>query len=292
MAVAVRRYRPSQLTIAALLLAAALGTWIAVVVQMRGMDAGPGTDLGDLGWYVGIWVTMMAAMMFPSAAPMVLLFHRVSAERARRGQSFVPTWIFVAAYLAVWTAFGLVAYGLYRLLVDAGGGVFDWDRGGPYLAGGAIVLAGIWELTPLKSVCLKHCRSPLHLVLGGWRDGYLGALRMGAEHGAWCVGCCWGLMLVLFALGVMSLTWMAVVAAVIFAEKVLPRGEQLTKVFAVAFVATGIWIAASPGSVPGLTLPNSDAADRARDRMMHMTPTPSKPGGQKMQMGSGDGMGP
>jgi predicted metal-binding membrane protein len=97
----------------------------------------------------------------------------------------------------------------------------------------------------------------MHFVLGGWREGIAGATRMGAEHGAYCVGCCWGLMLVLFALGVMSLFWMGVVAALIFAQKVLPHGNRLARVFAVAFVAFGIWIAAAPGTVPGLTQPGT-----------------------------------
>jgi predicted metal-binding membrane protein len=264
--------RVQPLTVATLLIAAALVTWIVTATRMRGMDAGPGTDLGSLAWYAGVWVTMMAAMMLPSAAPMVLLFHRVSAERGRRGQGFVPTWIFVLGYLAVWTVYGLLAYGLYRLVVDAGADFLAWDRNGPYVAGAAIVAAGLYELTPLKSVCLRHCRSPLHFILGGWRDGRLGAIRMGAEHGGYCVGCCWGLMIVLFALGVMSLTWMAVVAALIFAQKVFPHGERLTRVFAVVFVAAGIWVAADPGSVPGLTQPSSGAAERARMRMMHMEP--------------------
>ena len=278
-AVTARRWsQPSVLTTAALLLAAALATWIVTVGRMRGMDAGPGPDLGSLGWYVGVWVTMMAAMMFPAAAPMVLIFHRVARERERRGQSFVPTWVFVLAYLAVWTLYGLAAYGLYRLLVHVGGGFFDWERGGRWVAGGAIAAAGVYELTPLKSVCLRHCRSPMHYVLGHWRSGRLGAVRMGAEHGAYCVGCCWGLMVVLFALGVMSLTWMAVVAGLIFVQKVLPRGERLTPVFAAALVAVGIWVASAPGSVPGLTLPDSRGADLARARMMHMTPAmPMKP---------------
>jgi len=273
-----RRWSPSQMTTVALILGAALATWIIVVIRMRGMDAGPGTDLGSLGWYVGIWVTMMAAMMLPSVAPMVLVFHRVSTERARRGQSFVPTWVFVGAYFAVWAVYGLAAFGLYRLLVHSTGGFFDWDRGGRWVAGAAIALAGVYELTPLKSVCLKHCRSPLHYVMGSWRNGWGGAVRMGAEHGAYCVGCCWGLMLVLFALGVMSLTWMIVVAALIFAQKVLPHGEVLTKAFAVAFISIGVWVAAAPGTVPGLTLPTSDGANRARARMMHM-----QPGGMQMQ---------
>jgi predicted metal-binding membrane protein len=265
-------FRVSLVTLGLLVLGGALVAWIVTVDRMRGMDAGPGTDLGGLAWYTGIWVTMMAAMMFPSAAPMVLLFHRVSSERARRGQRSVPAWMFSLSYLAVWTLFGLAFYGLYRLVVHFDFGFLGWDRGGRYIAGGAIVAAGLYELTPLKSVCLRHCRTPLHFVMGHWREGRLGAVRMGTEHGAYCVGCCWGLMIVLFALGVMSLTWMALVTALILAQKVLPHGERLTLVFAVVFVTAGIWVAAAPGSVPGLTLPTSDAAERARMRMMGMTP--------------------
>jgi predicted metal-binding membrane protein len=272
--------RVGPVTLALLLLGAALVTWIVTVDRMRGMDAGPGTDLGGLAWFTGIWVTMMAAMMFPSAAPMVLFFHRVSSERARRAQASVPAWIFSLSYLAVWTLYGLAAYGLYRIVVRFDVGFLDWDRGGRYVAGGAIVAAGLYELTPLKSVCLRHCRTPLHFVMGHWREGQLGAIRMGAEHGAYCVGCCWGLMIVLFALGVMSLTWMAVVAALILAQKVLPYGDRLTRVFAAVFIAAGIWVAAAPGSVPGLTLPDSGAAQRARMRMMGMTP------GNEMQTGT------
>jgi predicted metal-binding membrane protein len=287
-----RPLRITPVTVAVVVLAAALVTWIVTVERMQGMDAGPGTDLGGLGWYVGIWVTMMAAMMFPSAAPMVFLFHRISTERARRGQPFVPTWIFGLCYLAVWTAYGLAAYGLYRLVVQFDFGFLDWDRGGPYVAGGAIAGAGLYELTPLKSVCLRHCRSPLHFLLHGWRPGVAGGVRMGMTHGAYCVGCCWGLMVVLFALGVMSLTWMAVVAGLIFAQKVVPKGEYLTRVFAVLFVAAGIWVAAAPGSVPGLTLPSSDAADQARMRMMHMKQSRGvKPGMPMPNSGAGDRMG-
>jgi predicted metal-binding membrane protein len=263
----------SRMTPAAvvLLVAAALVTWIVTVIRMRGMDAGPGTDLGGLGWYVGVWVTMMAAMMLPSAMPMVLLFQQVSSERQRRGQSFVPTWVFGLSYLAVWALYGLAAYGLYRGVRALDLEFLDWNRGGPYMVGALIALAGLYELTPLKSVCLRHCRSPLHFILGGWRSGWTGALRMGTEHGAYCVGCCWGLMILLLALGVMSLLWMAVVAALIFAQKLLPRGEYLTRVFAIMFLAAGIWVAAAPASVPGLTQPNSPAADQARMRMMGTT---------------------
>lgn len=241
--------------LAALLLGIALATWIVAIERMRGMDMGPGTDLGALGWYMGIWVTMMAAMMLPAAAPMVLFFARIARERARRGKATVPTWIFVAGYLAAWSAFGLLAYAVYRSVAMVDPGFLAWDAQGPLVAGGAVALAGLYQLTPLKSVCLRHCRSPLHFVLHGWREGRFGALRMGAEHGAYCVGCCWGLMLVLFALGVMSLVWMAVLAAVIFAEKVTPAGARLARGLALVFVALGIWVAAAPSTVPGVTDP-------------------------------------
>ena len=251
------RQRLNPVWTTALLLGGALVTWIVTVQRMRGMDNGPGTDLGALGWFLGVWVTMMAAMMLPSVAPMVLLFARVSRDRAARGREFVPTWVFVLAYLAVWAAYGLVAYGIYRLVKDANPSFLSWHRDGPYVAGGAIIAAGLYQLTPLKEVCLRHCRGPMHYLLHGWKEGRTGAIAMGAEHGLYCVGCCWGLFVVLFAVGVMSIFWMAVLAAVVFAEKVLPYGEWFARVVSVALVALGIWIAVAPSSVPGLTQPSS-----------------------------------
>ena len=237
--------------LAPLVLAAALAAWLVTVERMRGMDGGPGTDLGGLGWYLGVWVTMMAAMMLPSVLPMVLVYARIARERS----GTAPTWLFVASYFAVWTGYGLLAYAASRGLRSLDAGFFAWYRAGPWIAGGAVAAAGVYELTPLKDVCLRHCRTPLHFVLHGWRAGRLGAVRMGGEHGFWCVGCCWGLMLALFALGVMSLFWMAAIGAVIFAEKVLPFGGRLTRPLAFAFVALGVWIALDPGSVPGLVEP-------------------------------------
>jgi predicted metal-binding membrane protein len=257
--------RLNVIAVAAVLVAGALVAWVVTVARMRGMDDGPGTDLGGLGWYVGIWVTMMAAMMLPSVAPMVLVFTHVSRERARRGGTLVPTWVFLAGYFVVWTLYGLVGYGAYRLITAFDTDVLAWQRGGPYLAGIAIVAAGVYELTPLKQLCLRHCRSPLHFVLSGWRSGRVGGLRMGVEHGTYCVGCCWGLMVILFALGVMSLLWMAVVAAAIFAQKVLPGMHRLSLPIAVAFVAFGVFVAAAPNRVPGLTRPGTAPT-------MHMSP--------------------
>ena len=250
-----RGVSPRPIWVLVVLLAAALAMWLVVVERMEGMDAGPGTDPGALGWFLGIWVTMMAAMMLPSVAPMVTLFARTAEAREPRPRSAALTFVFVAGYFAAWTAYGLAAYGLYRLVDELDGGVLAWDDAGPYVAGGAIVAAGIYQLTPLKRVCLRHCRGPLHFLFARWRPGFRGAARLGATHGAYCVGCCWGLMLVLFAVGVMSVFWMVVIAGAIFAEKVLPWGERLSIVFAVAFVVFGLWIALAPDSVPGLTDP-------------------------------------
>lgn len=272
-----------------MLLLGALVAWIVTVQRMRGMDAGPGTDLGGLGWYLGIWVTMMAAMMLPSVAPMVLLHARISREKERRGQASVPTWVFVAGYLAAWAAYGVAAYTVYRGVRAIDGGILAWDRGGPYVAGAALVVAGIYELTPLKSVCLRHCRSPMHFLLGGWHSGWTGSFRMGVEHGGYCVGCCWGIMLALFAVGVMSLFWMAVVAGVIFVQKLAPvRQDRLTRVAAAGFIGLGIWMAVAPGSIPGLTEPDSAAAQRARLHMMHMESGGGGMSDQSMEPGMTD----
>jgi predicted metal-binding membrane protein len=220
------------------LVAGAAVAWAVTVERMRGMDAGPGTDLGGLGWYLGIWVTMTAAMMLPSTVP--------AAQHVARLARRAPTLFFTAGYLAVWTGYGLVAYGVFQLVTSLDPGWLAWDRDGPYAVGAVIVAAGLYELTPFKRLCLRRCRS-------GPPTG--NAFRGGVAHGLDCVGCSGALMAVLFVLGVMSLVWMAVVAAVIFAEKVLPRGPQLAVALAIALVALGIWVAASPATVPGLTEP-------------------------------------
>ena len=251
-----RARAPVAVPVVAALLAAALATWIVTIERMRGMDAGPGTDLGALGWFLGVWVTMMAAMMFPSVAPMVVAVARVSGHRAPGASGGVgPTMAFVAGYLAVWTAYGLVAYGVVRVLAVAEPGFLAWERQGPLIAGAAVAAAGAYQLTPMKRACLSHCRSPLGFVMHRWRRGWAGALMMGLEHGAWCLGCCVGLMLVLLVLGVMSITWMAVVAAVVFAEKVLPIGILVSRGIALGLVGLGIWIAVAPAGVPALTEP-------------------------------------
>src|SRR5262249_29372380 len=191
--------------------------WWATAGRMSGMDAGPWTALGALGWFLGVWAVMMAAMMLPSLAPTVALYSRMTRSRS----AGLPL-IFTAGYLLVWSAAGLVAFAVAAAGRGILGDVLAWDRAGRWAAGATLVVAALYELTPLKDVCLGKCRSPLGFLLGAWRDGRTGALRMGARHGAWCLGCCWALMASLLALGVMSLAWMALVAAVIALEKTLP----------------------------------------------------------------------
>ena len=202
----------NRLVLIALLLVLAVLAWWFTVDRMRGMDSGPGTDLGTLGWFLGIWLVMMAAMMFPSVAPTVALYSSMTKKR-----SPIAPLVFTSGYLLTWGAAGLMAFGVSALGGRLFGDALAWDRAGRWVAGGILVVAAIYELTPLKAVCLRHCRSPLGFLLGSWREGLSGALWMGTKHGAWCVGCCWALMASLFALGVMSIAWMAFVAALIAA---------------------------------------------------------------------------
>jgi predicted metal-binding membrane protein len=245
-----------RLGLVAALFALAVASWWWTARQMRGMDDGPWTALGTLGWFLGVWVVMMAAMMFPSVAPTVALYSRMTRRR-----SPVSPLLFVTGYLVTWAAAGLVAFGLLTVLDRLAGDVLAWDRAGRWVAGGTLVVAAVYELTPLKDVCLGRCRSPLGFLLGSWRDGPSGAVRMGAKHGAWCVGCCWALMASLFALGVMSLAWMAFVAGLIAVEKTVPWRRVATYGTAALLLTLGVLLLAAPGAVPGLSIPDSGPMD-------------------------------
>jgi len=234
--------------VAALFALAAIG-WVWTAREMRGMDAGPWTGLGSLGWFLGLWVVMMAAMMLPSVAPTVSLYTRITKER-----SPPSPWLFTAGYLLIWSAAGLAAYVLGIVATSLADGALVWDRAGHVLAGATLLAAAAYELTPLKDVCLSKCRSPLGALLGSWRDGLRGAVRMGARNGAWCVGCCWALMASLFALGVMSVFWMAFVAGVIAVEKTLPL-RRVTIMTSALLAVIGVLLLVAPGALPWLTLP-------------------------------------
>ena len=207
--------------------------------------AGTGWSLAGLVAFVVAWAVMMAAMMFPAAAPMVLLFRTVSTQRQARGDAFVPTWIFVAGYLLVWTAVGAITWVVVQGLSDLVGRLDATARAswGPPALGVVLIGAGLYQLTPLKRLCLDHCRSPLAFVITHWRDGRFGALRMGLSHGAYCLGCCWALFAVLVAAGVMSLAWMLLLTLVVFAEKVLPGGQRTSQGVGVALLLLGVVVA-------------------------------------------------
>ena len=258
-----------QLGLIGLLLVLAVLAWKLTDVQMAGMDAGPGTDPGSLGFFIGTWVVMMAAMMFPSIAPMVLMFSRIQAGRRERGDAVAGglATLFVGGYLVSWAAAGLAAYLVFEAGKAVTGDVFSWDNAGPYLAGGVIVAAALYQLTPLKDVCLRHCRSPLMFLLTHSKPGRIGAVRMGVEHGGFCVGCCWMLMAALFALGVMSLGWMAFIAALIAIEKLLPWKLVANRGIAVLLAVLGVAVATAPDHVPGLTVPGSAQATSSMDAM-------------------------
>ncbi len=230
-----------------LLGAATLAAWIVSVGEMRGMDAGPGTDLGAFGWFLGIWVTMTAAMMLPSAVPITLLVARL--------RDAVDACCFVGGYLVAWFTYGIVAYAAFRGLRAIAPSLVAWNARGPWAAGAALVAAGVYQLTPLKNSCLRHCRAPIGFLIRA-RGGRAGSVRAGVGHGVYCIGCCFGLMLALFALGVMSLVWMAVAAVAILVEKTLPGGPRVAVGLAVALVVLGVWVAMRPSSVPGLTQPH------------------------------------
>lgn len=257
-----------QLGLIGLLVALAAAAWLITNEQMAGMDAGPGTDPGTLGFFVGVWVVMMAAMMFPSIAPMVVIHVRLQeGQRQSAARGVGATACFVAGYLVAWSAAGLVGYGVYRLGRAATGDAFAWDNAGPYLAGGIVVTAAAYQLTPLKDACLRHCRSPLMFLISHWRPGLTGGLRMGIVHGGWCIGCCWALMAALFAFGVMSLGWMALIAALIAAEKLLPWRTLASGGIAALLLVLGLGVAFAPASIPGLTVPGSPQAMRSMQSM-------------------------
>jgi predicted metal-binding membrane protein len=195
---------------------------------------------------------MMAAMMFPSVAPTVALYARLTRLR-----NPVRPLLFAFAYLVVWAAVGLLSYGLFEVGKTWFGSQLAWNAGGRWVAASVLTAAAAYELTPLKNVCLGKCRSPLGFLLGNWRDGGTGAVEMGARHAAWCVGCCWALMAALFALGVMSLVWMAVVAALITAEKTIPWRRPVVWGTTAILLALAVMVAVAPHSVPGLVVPGS-----------------------------------
>jgi predicted metal-binding membrane protein len=255
----------TRLGLIGLLLGLAIAGWVVTDRRMAGMDAGPGTDPGVLGFYLITWVVMMAAMMFPSIVPMVLTYARIQRGKHERGLPVAigATPAFVLGYLVTWTAAGLGFYGLLAAAQALDLGVLSWDRAGRYVAGGVIVAAALYQFTRFKQTCLAKCRDPFLFLLSSWRSGRMGALRIGLKHGFWCVGCCWALMAALFAVGVMSVGWMAFIAALIAIEKLLPWKAVANRGIAVLLLVLGMAVALVPEKVPGLTVPPPTDDDHA-----------------------------
>jgi predicted metal-binding membrane protein len=198
----------------------------------------------EIGALVAMWAVMMIAMMMPAAAPMILMFATIHRRRAAEGRIAVPTAIFVLAYLVVWAIFSVVAAvaqaGLHAaaLLSPAMAATSPW------LAGGLLIVAGMFQWTPLKRGCLAACRSPLSFLMTGWSEGRGGAVLMGLRHGLYCLGCCWALMALLFVAGVMNLLWVAAIAVAVLVEKVVPRGDLVGRLAGVALVVAGVLLVA------------------------------------------------
>jgi predicted metal-binding membrane protein len=219
-------------------------SWLYLARLARGMDGMqdmPGMSMSPVLMFLMWWV-MMVGMMLPSALPMTLTFATVNRRRRERGTPYVPTAVFVAGYLAAWGAFSLAATGAQWALERAALMMPMMHVSSPLLGGLLFVAAGIYQLTPLKHACLRRCRSPLAFVLERWRNGTSGALRMGAEHGAFCLGCCALLMALLFVGGVMNLLWVAAIAAFVLLEKLLPAGETVARAAGVLAIGFGAWM--------------------------------------------------
>jgi predicted metal-binding membrane protein len=249
-----RRIAREQVALAGLLVALAVVCWWITDRRMDGMAMGPTIDLGGLGFYTSVWVVMMAAMMFPSVWPIVGMYDHI---RSAHGGARASTAMVVAGYVATWTAWGLLAFGAIRLAHALFGDFLPWDGAGRWVAAGVVVGAAAYQRTPLKNACLTHCRGPVMFVMENWRPGMYGAFRMGAVHGAWCVGCCWALMAALFALGLMSIGWMAFIAALIAVEKLWPSRVVANWSVTAVLLVVGVFLLADPAVVPGM--PDSSA---------------------------------
>jgi predicted metal-binding membrane protein len=256
-----------------LLLALAAAAWTELVWQGAGAETDMAMNSPTMGLraplFLAMWVTMMVAMMFPTAAPMIVTFHKVQASKRQRGEAFVSTWIFVAAYILVWGLSGVAAYAGALAAEAVAARAALSPATAARIGGIVLVAAGLYQLTPWKDLCLSKCRTPITFIMTSWRDGAAGALRMGLLHGAYCLGCCWLLFVILFPLGIMNIAAMAVVTLVIFAEKTLPWGHAAARVAAVVLIAYGFVVLTVPQFLP--TFHPVHAMDTPMDMQMPKT---------------------
>jgi predicted metal-binding membrane protein len=238
-----------------LLIALCAGAWAWLAWQGAGMHRHPGSPMASptMGMqaplFVAMWIAMTVAMMFPTAAPMLLTFHKTQESKRRGGQAFVATWAFLAGYMIVWLLSGVAAYiGAVSFEAFASRAAFSAETTNRF-GGGILFTAGLYQLTPIKDMCLSKCRTPLSFIMTSWRDGVMGAVQMGAIHGAHCLGCCWLLCAIMFPLGMMNLAMLATVTVVVFAEKTLPQAKLLAQVTAAMLTVGGALIIAAPDTL-------------------------------------------
>ena len=235
--------------------ALAVAAWFASIERMTGEGMGGRFSVGSLGFFIVLWVLMMAAMMFPSVWPVVAMYGLVVRRRAPAGaHALARSATFVAGYIGSWAAFGLAAFGLLAFARATGLEMVSSPQLARYVVAPVALAAALYQVAPFKRVCLRHCRGPLAFFMGHWRDGARGALAMGARHGAYCVGCCWMLMLVLLALGAMSVAWMAVVSIAIAVEKLAPApwAPLASGLLTAGLVALALVAVVSPSWLPGV----------------------------------------
>lgn len=199
----------------------------------------------DFVFMLLMWAVMMFAMMLPSVTPTVMIYGRVREKREAAGRPFAPTGTFVTGYLLAWTGFSFVATIVNWWLHTDGAMTSMMGKVAPFAAGLLLIGAGVFQLTPVKDACLEHCRSPMSFLMLHWREGISGAMIMGLHHGAYCLGCCWMLMLLLFALGVMNLPWVALLTVVVLAEKTLPYGRAISRFMGLLLIGWGAWLITS-----------------------------------------------
>jgi predicted metal-binding membrane protein len=199
---------------------------------------------GDLAHMFIMWGIMMTAMMFPAATPMILMFITVNRGRGETQEPIITTSLFVLGYFLAWTAYSALAamaqYGLHVSALLTHNLVIT----SPFLGGILLVTAGVFQLTPFRDACMSKCRSPLGFLMAEWREGRLGALIMGLKHGAYCVGCCWLLMLLSFVLGIMNMMWMAIVSIFMMVEKAYPGSQRISRAAGLILVTWGLWVVA------------------------------------------------
>lgn len=244
--------RDRRLVLAGLAGLAALA-WLYLAWDAAGMvSTAPAEEgllpaLGRTGLTFLMWAVMMVGMMLPSAAPTVLAYASLARRTRERGGPFPGVWVLAVGYLAIWTTFSALATALQVALEWAALLSPMAEAEGRPLAGALLLAAGSWQWLPVKAACLRHCRAPFQFFLTRWRPGARGAFVMGLEHGLFCLGCCWALMLLLFVGGVMNLLWIAGIAVLVLAEKALPFGGLVSRVAGLVLAAAGVSLTAGVG---------------------------------------------